>query len=163
MTLNMRMMMIIMVMSRMVMIIMVMRLMMMIQIQVLEAYGRDEVNATGVEAGSEKVGMYELVGRNIYEHVGTLISQIIFKNIKSLMCLKMLNALRSRSVDLGGSWIWTEQTSSRILPVKTLVAIICQICYKMYIGPKSGGKQATRLDFGALASSLVRRHSDINM
>ena len=83
--------MIIMVMSRMVMIIMVIRLIMMIQIQVLEAYGRDEVNAAGVEAGSEKV-----VGRNIYGHVGKIISQIIFTNIK------MLNALRSMSVDLGG-------------------------------------------------------------
>ena len=85
-----RMVMIIMVMSRMVMIIMVMKLIMMIQIQVLEGYGRDEVNASGVEAESEKVGMYEHVGQNIYGHVGKIISQIIFKNIKSLMCLKML-------------------------------------------------------------------------
>ena len=88
-----RMVMTIMVMSRMVMIIMVMKLIMMIQIQVLEGYSRDEVNATGVVAGSEQVGMYQLVGRNIYGHVAKIISQIIFKNIKSLMCLKMLYVL----------------------------------------------------------------------
>ena len=72
---------------------MVMKLIMMIQIQVLEGYSRDEVNATGVVAGSEQVGMYQLVGRNIYGHVAKIISQIIFKNIKSLMCLKMLYVL----------------------------------------------------------------------
>ena len=114
MMLNMRMVMIIMVMSRMVMIIMLLRLIMMIQVQV---YGRDVVNAAGVEAGSEKVGMYEHFGGK------KQFTDYLQKNIESLLCFKMLNVLQSMSVEPGGRWIWREQTRSRILPDETLVAI----------------------------------------